>query len=991
MSKVINEKLTTIEEKLGDIEKAVLAGKRAISYALKSGGVSTTAPYTDSDQNFLTFKQYANLIKTLAHNPFMMEFNVADGTAYKRTVVLPINFASYTIKNSSGTTMTLNLIADEIVAANKDIDPTRLSKTNIGPASVEPNADFTEDHLVTDPFGNVCTDGDWIPTMEQIETYLDEDQQEEMKAAMAELGIDGTPKVLADDEEIYDYTVDWGDGSEECVFTPGATYEENKAAIWHTYEPGIYDVTITGDFRYVSSTRYYNGTNLPNERTSGGEYVTDNDGVNLRDGLNYGMTYSLTQVLAWGNTGFTNMGYSFCQCRVLTSIPMYDTTNSFAEVTDMSYGFTMCQKLTELPYNYNTDTGLFSNCDKITTFANTFARCTGITGSIPDKFMDGCSAVTTVAGMFGYAGLTGNLPTRLFDGMTSLTTASEVFASCSISGDISEELFAGCDNITTIYRLFYGCTGLTGRITRNVFGHLSKLTTMRQAFYNCSGITGIDPDAFHGLNYSSTGEGLNCRHAFYGCTKITEIPKGLFEGLSGDDLNYTDEEGNQKQWNNGEDFSALSGTGLLLENMFEACTGLKTISSTALTNLKVANARGIFGGCTALECALPDAPSCNDWDSLDTMEKWYGAFGNCTKMDGYSNSIPLELGGLANRKFGDGQVGKICVSNDGAYSLYEPTAYYNGSTSVAGTPVGIVYADTYLDKSRCIPTLSNGLSRAGTNTADSDTTDTDKVHKLLIGALNDTTKIWVDAQYDAEDLPNITNTSTYTVGYSYFYWSDSETQTKQYQRYNGEAYSRAINQFVVARGFSDIGDQTLPTGYTSYKVVVDTTITSSENFVITSLPDASSAEANTVYFSMDDGATSRYSAYVAESGAWVNQSDYDYIVNSSRYPAVSYANTYNTQVSAFASGDCFLPDACDLWDQFCMRDWLNDIITNRIVVHETGTTGTAGTIRTGTFYWASAESSSTGAWCCYTTSASLSNYSKWNSLYVRPSLALTLS
>ena len=89
---------------------------------------------------------------------------------------------------------------------------------------------------------------------------------------------------------------------------------------------------------------------------------------------------------------------------------------------------------------------------------------------------------------------------------------------------------------------------------------------MRQAFYNCKGITGFASDAF----YNIKSDNINCRDAFYG-SGITEIPSGLLE--------------------------AMTGKNLMMERMFGNCTSLTSIPATCLANLKVANARGIFGGC----------------------------------------------------------------------------------------------------------------------------------------------------------------------------------------------------------------------------------------------------------------------------------------------------------------------------------------------------------------------------------------------------------
>ena len=279
------------------------------------------------------------------------------------------------------------------------------------------------------------------------------------------------------------------------------------------------------------------------------------------------MYNSLIEVVAWGNTLLNNVRCGFCNCRKLVKIPMYDTTNSFEDVTDFSYMFFQCQSLTEIPFNRNTNKGLFSGCAKALNFTGTFQYCTGMKGEIPIKLIDGCKNVKTVSGMFAYSNFSGNIPNGLLKGLTSLTDASEMFAKCKLTGEISPDLFKDCPNITNIYRLFYGCTNVTGTISRDFIGGLSKLTEIRQAFYNCRGITKITNDAF----YNIKSDGINCRDAFKGCG-ITEIPTGLLE--------------------------SLTGKNLLLERMFDSCTSLTSISQTALESLKVSNARGMFGGCT---------------------------------------------------------------------------------------------------------------------------------------------------------------------------------------------------------------------------------------------------------------------------------------------------------------------------------------------------------------------------------------------------------
>ena len=108
----------------------------------------------------------------------------------------------------------------------------------------------------------------------------------------------------------YSYTVDWGDGSPECIFDDKKSYAENKAAIWHTYaSAGIYDVTINGTYKRI----YTQGDDQSNW-VEDGEYVQDSDGTNIVNSDNYAMRNYLIAVIAWGNTLLTNMESAFRGC-----------------------------------------------------------------------------------------------------------------------------------------------------------------------------------------------------------------------------------------------------------------------------------------------------------------------------------------------------------------------------------------------------------------------------------------------------------------------------------------------------------------------------------------------------------------------------------------------------------------------------------------------------------------------------------------------------
>ena len=885
MSKVIETKLKEVYAKLQTNETNLAISKKGLADALRFNGITNVS---DTE----TFARYAELIRRLkSANAMILEFTIPSTatTAYKRTVILPMSLGT-----AGSTGASYNSIAKEVIAGDTSTYATPRKATR------KSNAKSEEEHLIEDMYGNIITDGTYVApiTMEDVHEYLTDEQAEEFLEAADNLGIslmslasedEGNEIMgLSDDNSAfepdatatYSYTVDWGDGTGEFIYRHTNTYEQNKGAIWHTYtQPGVYNVTINGVFK-----RLYSNTTSWSNWVENGDTVKDTDGTVLLNGINYNMRYALTSVIAWGNTLLNNMANAFCYCQQLTTIPMYDTTNSFIDVTNLSYAFYRCVKLTSLPFNANTNKGLFSGCDKVTDFTSCFAYCSGIKSSIPIKLMDGCTNVTSVANMFGYAGFTGDIPVGLLEGMTSLTNASEMFANCNLSGELSADLFKDCPNITSIYRLFYGCQNVTGQLTRDFIGGLSKLTDMRQAFYNCKGITGFSSDAF----YNIKSDGINCRDAFYG-SGVTEIPSGLL--------------------------SAMTGKNLMMERMFGNCVSLTSVASTELANLKVANARGIFGGCTNLASALPSNNP--DWNSLEGMSRWYGAFAKTTLSD--INTVCIELGGNGNRKFPEGKVGMILLK-DGNYVEGKNYVY-----AANNKPLGVVYADVYID-SNSNSTIANGIG----NVVSKDASNAKR--RIFVTVFNDTTRQWTNGQVNAENITTITDTSNVEVSYNKYTWSvDGSTATLNPTRYNGEAYTKAINDWRVSKGMATLVDGI----YTK---------TSTDKYDVV-----------------------------------------DYVM--------AYNGVEGTNVQQLGSGiKPFLPDTADLWDQFTMKYFIQKIIDYVIAGGNGYTSSNCYAMRDGTGYWASAEYSQTVAWLCYTGNALCGNWDgKWISYYVRPSLAIDVA
>ena len=412
MSNIIRNKLIEVYNELSGATNNLIAAKQEIAEALRFNDVTNVS---DTE----TFSRYAELIRRLkASNAMILEISIPESaatTAYKRTCVLPMYFG---VDGNRG--YSLNAIAKEILAQSP-------STADLSPEEPEDNEEYL-DHIITDVYGNEVMDGNYTVSMSDVETYLSPEEATEFLQAASNLGI----SVLATDEDgnfepstdaTYSYTVDWGDGTPECIFDETKTYEENKPAIWHTYaQAGVYDISINGTYKRI----YTSGDDQANF-VEDGQFVTDSDGMRLNNENNYGMRNFLIAVMAWGNTLLNNMSNGFRGCSKLASIPMYDTTNSFADVTDFSFVFRRCTSLTSLPYNQNTGRGLFSNCEKTTTFTYAFEGCSKLTEPIPERLIDGCISVTDVSYMFASCNnMEGGVPTNMFSGLTSLRNASGV-------------------------------------------------------------------------------------------------------------------------------------------------------------------------------------------------------------------------------------------------------------------------------------------------------------------------------------------------------------------------------------------------------------------------------------------------------------------------------------------------------------------------------------------------------------------------------------
>lgn len=810
---VIKTNLDTIEAKLTNIKSLILSGKRKIAYAIKANGIDSVEPSNEASKTYMTFQQYADLILRLRNrNAMILEFTIPPTakTNYKRTIVLPMNMAD-TVKLDSNNYLSLNAIATEII--NADTRTYAAAQSDTG----DDEATTIEDHIVTDSFGNECVDGTYTISIDEINRYLTPEQRDEFIDSAAKLNASDDAFGLSEEDEqaegqaitvgdnpVYEYTVDWGDGH-TAKYNANGTYDSNKAAIWHTYKTGgTYKVSIMGVFRKMRTTGSERDRYVVNK-----QFKVDKDNKILLDNDNYGMRNCLTSVIAWGNTALTDCKSAFHGCKKLSSIPMYDTTNSFEDVTDFSYMFQYCTELKSLPYDATNKKGLFSNCKKATTFAYTFSDCTGLKCAIPNGLINGCSEVTDISGMFsGCTNLEQLVPSTIFNGLTKLTNAASVFENCrNVVIHPSNILFKDCPNVTDISRLFYNCTSLSGGLNQNIIGNLSKLKNASQAFYHCSKLKNLESGAFKNIK----GEGINFREAFCGCG-ITAIPADCI--------------------------SDLTGKNLMMERMFADCVQLTSLSQDELANLKVANARGMFDGCSNLTCTLTKNP---DWEdnSADGYKRWYSAFAGCAGANyvyhnpsaGSTGSIlmPFELCGEGGRKDKNSKVGMIVVPDPTGLqgNPYKYVEYFDLEEADANNAIGIVYADVLVDGSKTTATLKNGEG----NVVQNKNGASNVLHKLYICALNDDPSQWTNGQNLCEDIPTIPDTSDVNVAYNLYDWSNTGGATLNPTRYFGEEYYNALSQFISGGGISLNGTSE---NYPAHKYVYEYKFGKKNGF----LPDA---------------------------------------------------------------------------------------------------------------------------------------------------------
>jgi hypothetical protein len=277
----------------------------------------------------------------------------------------------------------------------------------------------------------------------------------------------------------YDFTVDWGDGTDDHITA------WNDAAKTHTYpSAGTYTVKITGTFSRIF---FNNGGDRQKILSieNWGDLVWSS-----MNGAFRGCSNMVINASDLPNTGtVTNFRLAWQNCSGLTSFPLLDVSSG----TDFGQAWENCSGLTSFP-ELNVSSG--------TNFSTAWQNCSGLT-SFP--LLDVSSGTDFTGAWFGCFGLT-SFP--LLD-VSSGTNFSTAWRNCSGLTSFPLLDVSSGTNFSTAWQ---NCSGLTSFPELNV----SSGTNFSQAWQNCSGLT-----SFSLLDVSS---GTNFSGAWVGCTGLTSFP-----------------------------------------------------------------------------------------------------------------------------------------------------------------------------------------------------------------------------------------------------------------------------------------------------------------------------------------------------------------------------------------------------------------------------------------------------------------------------------
>jgi hypothetical protein len=367
---------------------------------------------------------------------------------------------------------------------------------------------------------------------------------------------------------VYDYNVDWGDGS---VVENITTYLDTK----HTYvEAGSYLITVR------STTKKFPTFDLSNSTyTAMRPYITRV--VSWGDvGLHKCSFYGATALVALPDqkaklVSLVTANNMFYQCSALTLVPLglfYATVAGGEDhiyISDFTNVFAYCSKLR------NIDETIFLDAIGALNFSYAFRYCIRLL-SLPANLFSTTPLVTNFYYTFAYCETLTELPATLFNATTQVSNFSYTFANCIGLISLPASLFDTVTvNTCSFNSTFYYCTALTA-VPYGLFTNV-KSSTFYNTFYYCSSLATIPIDLFKGQRYCTS-----FARCFYYCRKLTGVPTGVFDidvtGYSNVcvDMNYCFS-------SSGTDISVISFT--VVAGLFDQLT-------------HVTNFSNVFSGCT---------------------------------------------------------------------------------------------------------------------------------------------------------------------------------------------------------------------------------------------------------------------------------------------------------------------------------------------------------------------------------------------------------
>lgn len=342
---------------------------------------------------------------------------------------------------------------------------------------VQYNAKFEKSVLTETPNDWIITDGGPVPDHDFVTTWVTTTTDQEIAFPLQLNNGSGH-------DYVYDFTVDWGDGSAIETITA------YQARVTHTYSgTGTYSVRMSG----ICERLYF---------------WNDAGKAALRSVDNFG-------TMQWYNPNGM-----FATCYNLESFTV--GTSDMSNITDLSSWLTSLNVLASIDIN-----GLTTGT--LTSIYSMF-RDNSLLTSISGLDVLDTSSVTNAAGVFrGCAKLT-SLNLASFD-FSSVEDMSLMFENMYDLITIILPDMSNSSGLTTVYNLFNACVDLTGVDFGNA--DFSALTNLSGVFNSCSVITSID---FSGITGGSPTTWLR---SFEACYDLPSIDLSKFNFGDVTDCAYT--------------------------------------------------------------------------------------------------------------------------------------------------------------------------------------------------------------------------------------------------------------------------------------------------------------------------------------------------------------------------------------------------------------------------------------------------------------------